>query len=45
MQVGMYYWKTSVSGGGLHVFNDNMCYGTTCVVGGHVLQVCAESTI
>ena len=38
MQVGMYYWKTCVSGGH-HVFHENMCYGRTCVVGGHVLQV------
>ena len=30
MQEGMYYWKTSVSGG--HVFHENMCYGRTCVV-------------
>ena len=44
MHVGMYYWKTCVSGG-LHVFHENMCYGRTCVVGGHVLQVCAEATI
>ena len=22
-----------------------MCYGMTCVVGGHVLQVCAEASI
>ena len=44
MQVGMYYWKTYVSGGG-HVFHENMCYGRTCVVGGHVLQACAEATI
>ena len=22
-----------------------MCYGRTCVVGGHVFQVCAEATI
>ena len=44
MQVGMYYWKTCVSGGH-HVFHENMCYGRTCVVGGHVLQVYAEATI
>ena len=44
MQVGMYYWKTCVSFG-CHVFHENMCYGRTCVVGGHVLQVCAQATI
>ena len=38
MQVGMYYWKTCVSGGH-HYFHENMCYGRTCVVGGHVLKV------
>ena len=41
MQVGMYYWKTCISGG-RHVFHENMCYGRTCVVGG---QVYAEATI
>ena len=44
MQEGMYYWKICVSDG-RHVFRENMCYGRTCVVGGHVLQVCAEATI
>ena len=43
MQEGMYYWKTCVSGG--LVFHGNMCYGRTCVVGWHVLQVSAEATI
>ena len=38
MQVGMYYWKTCVSGCD-HVFHNIMCYGRTCVVGVHVLQV------
>ena len=28
-----------------HVIDENMCYGRTCVVGGHVFQVCAEATI
>ena len=41
MQEGMYYWKTF--GVGDHVFHENMCYGRTCLVGGHVLQVCAEA--
>ena len=31
--------------GGCHIFHENMCYGRTYVVGGHVLQVCAEATI
>ena len=44
MQVSMYYLKTCVSGG-CHVFRESMCYGRTCVVGGHVLQVGAEATI
>ena len=43
MQKDMYYLKTYVSGS--HVFQENMCYGRTCVVGWHVLQVCAEATI
>ena len=38
MQVSMYYWKTCVSWGD-YVFHENMCYGRTCVVGEHVLQV------
>ena len=41
MQVGMYYWKTCVSG--RHVFHENMWYGRTCVVGGHVMQVCVTT--
>ena len=30
---------------GGHVSYENMYYGRTCVIGGHVLQVCAEATI
>ena len=43
MQEGMYYLKTCVNGG--HVFHENMCCGRTCIVGSHVLQICAEATI
>ena len=39
----MYYLKTCVSGD--HVFHENMFFGGTCVVVGHVLQICAEATI
>ena len=39
MQEDMYYWKASGSGG--HVFHENMSYGSTYLVGGCVLQVCA----
>ena len=39
MQEGMNYWKTYGSGG--HIFLENMCYGRTCLIGGHVLQICA----
>ena len=35
MQEGMYYLKTCVSGG----------HEKICVVGRHILQVCAETTI
>ena len=41
MQVDMYYWKTSGSGG--HVYDWNICYGRTCPVCGLVLQDCAEA--
>ena len=35
MQEGMYYWKTC---SGCHVFHENIYYGKTCIVGGHILQ-------
>ena len=41
MQVDMYYWKICDSGG--HVYHENICYGRTCPVDGHVLQVFAET--
>ena len=41
VQVDMYYWKICSSGG--LVFHGNICYGRTCLVGGHVLQVYAET--
>ena len=41
MQVDIYYWKTYVSGG--HVYCENISYGRTSPVGGHVLQVHAEA--
>ena len=44
MQVGLYYWKVCVTGGGRHVFHENVLWEDS-VVGGHVLQVCAEATI
>ena len=37
-------WRC-LTGYGCHIFYENMCYGRTCVVGGHVFQVCAEATI
>ena len=43
MQEGMYYWKTC--GSGDHAFHENICYGRTYLVGGHVLPVCAEAAI
>ena len=40
----MYYWKICGNGGnGGNVYHENICYGRTCPVGGHVLQVCAEA--
>ena len=48
---GRYYRRACIAVGdillgyGRHVFHENMCYGRTCVVGGHSLQVCAEATI
>ena len=42
MQEGMYYLNTCVSGG--HVFHENVLRKPS-VVGGHVLQDCAEETI
>ena len=30
---------------GGHVFHESMCHGRTCVVGRHVVQVCAEAII
>ena len=42
MQKDMYYWKVAC-GIGDHIFHENMFYGRTCLVGGHVLQVCAEA--
>ena len=48
---GKYYRRAYIAVGdvllgyGRHVFHENVCYGRTCVVGGHVLQVCAEATI
>ena len=48
---GRYYRRACIAigyvllGYGHHVFHENMCYGRTCVVRGHVLQVCAEATI
>ena len=41
MQVDMYYWKVCGSGG--HVYHENICYGWTWPVGGHVLQIRAEA--
>ena len=40
MQVDMHYWNIF---GSSHVCHENICYGRTCPVGGHVLQVCAEA--
>ena len=37
----MYYWNICGCGG--HVYHENIYYGRTCLVGGHVLQVCAEA--
>ena len=39
----MYYWKACGSGG--PVFHENICCGRACVVGGHILQICAEAAI
>ena len=39
----MCYDSICVEGG--HMSFMRMCYGRTCVVGRHVLQVCAEATI
>ena len=41
MKVDMYYWKIYDCGG--HVYHENIFYGRTCSVGGHVLQVCAKA--
>ena len=41
MQMDMHYWKMCGSGG--HVYHKNICHGMTCLVGEHVLQVCAEA--
>ena len=41
MQVNMYCWKACC---GL-VFHENICCGRTCLVGGHVLQVCVKAAI
>ena len=43
MQVNMYCCKACGSGG--LIFHENKCCGRICVVGGHVLQVCAEAAI
>ena len=40
MLKGMHYWKTCGSDGMSFM---RMCYGRTCLVGGYVLQVCAEA--
>ena len=37
----MHYCKICGSGG--HVYHENICYGKTCPVGVHILQVCAEA--
>ena len=47
---GRYYRRACIAVGyvllGMVIMShENMCYGRTCVVGGHVLQVCAEATI
>ena len=42
-QEDMYHWKAFGSGG--LVFHENICCGRTCLVSGHVLQVCAEAPI
>ena len=41
MQMDMHYWKICGSGG--YVYHENICYGRTCPVGWHVLQICAEA--
>ena len=41
MQVDMYYWKICDSG--WYVYYENICCDSTCPVGVHVLQVCAEA--
>ena len=43
MQVDMYYWKACGSCG--LVFYENICCSRTCLIGGHVLQVCAKAAI
>ena len=41
MQIDLYYWK--ICGHGCYVYHENISYGRTCSVGGHILQVCAEA--
>ena len=41
MQVDMYYWK--ICGCDDHVYHENIYYGRTCPLGGHVFQVCSEA--
>ena len=37
----MYYWK--IFGLGYHVYHENICCGSTCPVGVHVLWYCAKA--
>ena len=41
MQVDMYYWK--ICGFGGYIYHEYTCYGRTCQVGRHFLQVCADT--
>ena len=43
LQVNIYCWKACCSCG--LVFHENICCGRTCLVGGHVLQICAYAAI
>ena len=42
-KVNIYCWKACSSCD--LVFHENICYGRTCLVGEHVLQVCAKASI